>query len=284
MTTWHSSEPYPVRKKRGIAGLLRAASRATALVLLIYSALAAFLAVRVLERPWGRPVTPKITKTVCGWCLRVLGIRLSVSGRRMDRPGVVVSNHVSWIDIFTLNATQAGSFVARRDVGSWFGIGILAKATGSLFIERDARQAAEQIKEVAKRLSEGDTLMFFPEGTSTDGLRVLTFKPALFAAMFDGNIRDSVPVQPVTLRYRPADGDEDPRLLAWWGDMEFTPHLLDMLSAPGGWTAELELHPPVTASAFRNRKELAQHCESEIRGGFGAEAPSAPSPARAGRG
>ena len=276
MTTWHSSDPYPVRRKRGIAGLLRLACRAPALVLLIYAALAAFLVVRVLERPWGRPVTPRITNAVCRWCLKLLGIRLSLSGQRMDGPGVVVSNHVSWIDIFTLNAAQTGSFVARRDVGNWFGVGVLAKATGSLFIERDARQAADQIREIAERLSGGDTLVFFPEGTSTDGLRVLSFKSALFAAIFDGNIRDKVPVQPVTLRYRPPDGDEDPRLLAWWGDMEFTPHLLDVLSAPGGWTAELELHPPVTAAAFRNRKELARHCESEIRSGFGAEGALAP--------
>lgn len=284
MTTWHSSDPYPVRKKRGIVGLLRLAFRAPALVLLIYAALPAFLVIRILERPWGQPVTPGITKAVCRGCLMLLGIRLSLRGQRMARPGAVVSNHASWIDIFTLNAAQTGSFVARRDVGNWFGIGILAKATGSLFIERDARQAADQISEIAKRLSGGDTLVFFPEGTSTDGLRVLTFKSALFAAMFDGNIRDEVPVQPVTLRYKPPDDDEDPRMLAWWGDMEFTPHLLDVLAAPGGWTAEVELHPPVTAAAFRNRKELAQHCESTIRSGFGAEATLAPGTVRAAQG
>lgn len=181
----------------------------------------------------------------------------------MQRPGAIVSNHASWLDIFTLSASQPACFVARKDVGSWFGIGILAHATGSVFIERDPRQATKQCKDLANRLACGDKLLIFPEGTSTDGMRVVQFKSTLFGAFFEPDIRDRLYIQPVTLRYFSPTG-EDPRLYAWWGDMDFVPHLWSVLTAPSGGVAKLILHSPEKVETFANRKVLARHCEAVV--------------------
>ena len=236
---------------------------------LIYGALLVFFVVRICELPWGRPVTPRITKAVCRGCLRILGIGLKQQGDALQRPGAVVSNHASWLDIFTLSASQPACFVARRDVGNWFGIGILARATGSVFIERDPRQAAKQCKDLANRLACGDKVLIFPEGTSTDGMRVVQFKSTLFAAFFEPDTRDRLYIQPVTLRYFPPTG-EDPRLYAWWGDMDFGPHLWSILTAPSGGVAKLILHPPEKVGNFANRKVLARHCEAVVAQGHSA--------------
>ena len=266
MTTWRSSEPPPV-KSYGLSGILRAAWRLPSMIALIYGALAIFFIVRVFELPWGRPVTPRITQIVCKGCLRILGIALTQRGVAMRKLGAIVSNHSSWLDIFTLNASQPGCFVARGDVRSWFGIGILARATGCIFIDRDPRQAAKQCIALANRLASGDKLLIFPEGTSTDGMRIVPFKSTLFEAFFEPDIRERLHLQPVTLRYFPPT-DEDPRLYAWWGDMEFGPHLWSVLTAPSGGTAKLILHSPEKVENFADRKALARHCEAVITRGY----------------
>lgn len=262
MTTWRSAEPRPV-KSHGLPGISRAAWRLPSMLVLIYAALPVFVVIRICELPWGRPVTPRIMQAVCRGCLRILGIGLKQQGIALQRPGAIVSNHASWLDIFTLSASQPACFVARKDVGRWFGIGILAHATGSVFIERDPRQATKQCKDLANRLACGDKLLIFPEGTSTDGMRVVQFKSTLFGAFFEPDIRDRLYIQPVTLRYFSPTG-EDPRLYAWWGDMDFVPHLWTILTAPSGGVAKLILHSPEKVETFANRKVLARHCEAVV--------------------
>lgn len=268
MTTWRSSEPPP-NKSYGLAGILRAAWRLPSMLALIYGTLAVFLVIRACELPWGRPITPQLTKAASRGCLRILGIDLEQQGDASHVSNAVVSNHSSWLDIFVLSASQPACFVARKDVRKWFGIGILAWATGCIFIERDPRQVSKQRQELASRLALGDKLLLFPEGTSTDGMRVLPFKSALFDAFFEPDIRSRMQLQPVTLQYIPPSG-EDSRLYAWWGDMEFGPHLWTMLTAPAGGIAKVVLHAPERAENFADRKELARRCEAVVAEGFSA--------------
>ena len=243
---------------------MRAAWRLPSMLVLIYGALAIFFVIRACELPWGRPITPQLSKAVSRGCLRILGIAFVQNGDAMKGPGAVVSNHVSWLDIFTLTASQPACFVARKDVRKWFGIGILAWATGCVFIERDPRQAVKQRQEMARRLAGGDNLLLFPEGTSTDGMQVLPFKSTLFGAFFEPGLRDRMQLQPVTVRYIPPSG-ENSLMYAWWGDMEFGPHLWSVLTAPGGGAVKIVLHTPAKVGAFADRKELARHCEAVVR-------------------
>lgn len=268
---WHSDEapPAPPITLRGWG---RVAWRGPALAIVTYGGLAVLLVLRLVERPLcglRRPLTPFITQGVCRAALRILGIRLSVQGRPMRRRGAVVANHSSWLDIFALNAGQRIYFVSKSEVATWPVIGWLARATGTVFINRSGREAGMQKLVFEARLRANHRLLFFPEGTSTDGLRVLPFKSTLFAAFFTPGLKDILHVQPVSLRYHAPPG-ADPRFFGWWGDMDFAGHLLMVLAAPAKGRVELVFDAPVAVADFDGRKALAAHCEARVRAGLEA--------------
>ena len=187
----------------------------------------------------------------------------------MTHRGATVANHASWLDIFVLNATRRLYFVSKSEVATWPGIGWLARATGTLFISRDPRQAKAQAEQFRERLLAGHQLLFFPEGTSTDTLRVLPFKPTLFAAFFDEELRHAMHIQPVTVAYHPPEG-ESARYYGWWGDMDFGPHLLAMLATKRHGSVDVVFHPPVRVDDSPNRKTLAREVEDTVRAGLQA--------------
>jgi 1-acyl-sn-glycerol-3-phosphate acyltransferase len=176
----------------------------------------------------------------------------------------VVANHASWLDIFVLNAVDRVYFVSKAEVSGWPGIGWLAQATGTVFISRRGQEARDQQALFEERLRAGHRLLFFPEGTSTDGLRVLPFKTTLFAAFFTHGMEHVMQLQPVTVVYHAPPG-ADPRFYGWWGDMGFAPHLLAVLSAPRRGAVDVVLHAPLAADAFDGRKALARACEMAVR-------------------
>lgn len=248
-------------------GWLRVVARGAVLVPVVYGGLALLLAVRLIERPLfglDRPVTPWITQAVCRSALVVMGLRLVVRGSPMRGLGPVVANHAGWMDIFVLNAVQRVYFVAKSEVAGWAGIGWLARATGTLFIARKTAQAPAQAAEFATRLRAGHRLLFFPEGTSSDARRVLPFKSSLFAAFFAPDLAPTLQVQPVTVVYQAPEA-RDPRFYGWWGDMEFAPHLLQVLALSSRGRVAVILHPPVGVADFPDRKALAAYCEAVIR-------------------
>ena len=246
---------------------VRIALRGVTLAGLVFGGLLILLALRLVERPIHgvhRPWTPYITQFVCRNAFRIIGMRYVSHGARMAHPGAVVANHSSWLDIFTLNAEKRVYFVSKAEVARWPGIGWLARATGTVFIKRDKREAATQKRIFEERLTVGHKLLFFPEGTSTDGLRVLPFKPTLFAAFFADALRDFLWVQPVTVAYHAPPGEEA-RFYGWWGDMDFGTHLLKTLAAKRQGSVEVTWHPPVKVSDFKDRKAIARHTEDIVR-------------------
>ncbi len=276
MTTWRSADE-PAAAPIPWHGWLRVAAKGTVLGALVFGGLAVLLLVRLAERPlWGqsRPWTPYIAVFVCRSALLVFGIGYRTRGRLLRGAGAVVANHSSWLDIFALNARKRIYFVSKSEVAGWPGIGWLARATGTVFIAREAREAAVQKRIFEDRLHAGHKLLFFPEGTSTDGRRVLAFKSTLFAAFFTEPLRHELAIQPVTLRYV-APAGADPRFYGWWGDMGFGPHLLRVLAAPRQGRVELTYHAPLSVAAFGDRKALARACEDAVRSGLGpgAEVP-----------
>ena len=250
-------------------GWLRVVLRGIPLAVVVFGGLLAMLALRLFERPLcgtHRPITPFITIFVCRVALRILRLELRVHGTPLQGQGAVVANHSSWLDIFVLNAVKRVYFVSKAEVAGWPGIGWLAQATGTVFIRRARAEAAAQTQVFHERLSAGHKLLFFPEGTSSDGQRVLPFKSSLFAAFFAPGLRETLSVQPVSLRYTAPQG-EDPRFYGWWGDMDFGPHFLHMLATKGGGCATLRYHAPQAVSEYKNRKELALTCEKAINSG-----------------
>ena len=266
MTTWKNdavSDPA----RLGPVGLTLIGLRGVSLLTVIHAGLLVLLGVRLVEWPLAghkRPVSPHITRTVCRLSLMICGIDYSVAGRPMKERGAVVANHSSWLDIFALNACQHIHFVSKSEVARWPVIGWLARANGTVFIARNPKEAKVQQQIFEDRIRAGHKLLFFPEGTSTDGLRVLPFKSTLFAAFYSHGLEQVMQIQPVSVAYF-APGGRAREFYGWWGDMSYALHLLKVLSQPGQGRIEVTFHEPVAVDAFPSRKALARHCEDAVR-------------------
>ena len=268
MTTWRTDDlPAPVKfgpLQWGVSAL-----RGGALVLLIYGGLVVLLVLRVVEWPFSgrhRPLSPYVTQAVSRCSIFILGIRYRVRGTPMPHPGAVVANHASWLDIFALNACQRVYFVSKSEVAGWPGIGWLARATGTVFIDRNPKKAKAQQDLFDGRIRAGHKLLFFPEGTSTDTLRVLPFKSTLFAAFFANDLVPLMHIQPVSVRYFAPKG-RDRRFYGWWGDMIFGPHFVQTLGQWRQGSIEVVFHRPLRVTDFPTRKALAASCEAMVRSG-----------------
>ena len=201
--------------------------------------------------------------------LRILGVRLKIIGAPpQPGPTLVASNHVGWLDIVVLSAVAPISFVAKREVNGWPFFGALARLQRTVFVDRDRRHATGNARdEMQERLMGGDTLVLFPEGTSSDGSHILPFKSAFFgAAGLPG-----VVVQPVTVAYAGHRNLPMTRRLrpsyAWYGGMELPSHLWEAL-ATGPIEVTVICHPPLALSGEADRKALARHAEELVRKGL----------------
>lgn len=267
--TWTGEGDYPEFKPISIFGWFRVALRGVLISLIILVGILSLALIRLIEKPiFGlrRPLGGYIPAIVSRLCLMIIGIRFKTSGTPMRSGGAVVANHSSWLDIFTLNAKNPVFFVSKAEVARWPGIGFIAKIAGTVFIARDRKEAAAQKKLFEDCLAAGQKLLFFPEGTSTDALRVLPFKSTLFAAFFADGLKDTMKIQPVTVNYHAPDGEDD-RFYGWWGDMDFGAHMLQMLAASRHGDVEVVYHTPVAVSDFASRKALAADTEISVRSG-----------------
>jgi 1-acyl-sn-glycerol-3-phosphate acyltransferase len=223
-----------------------------------------------LSRPAARRFPNWYHRKVC----RILGVRLHIEGA--VEPGVpvlLVSNHTSWLDIPVLSAVAPVSFVAKAEVSRWPFVSSLARLQRTVFIDRTRRVAVgDTAGEMAERLDQGDTLVLFAEGTSSDGNRVLPFRSALFAAAKSGGEPDPakspVVVQTVALVYARLHGlplgRGDRPLVGWYGDMEMQSHAWQLLKA-GPLDVVVRIGPPVSLIDYKGRKELAEKTERAIR-------------------
>ncbi|MEQ8334801.1 lysophospholipid acyltransferase family protein [Nisaea sp.] len=210
-----------------------------------------------------------------GLCARLLGFRVRVRGTPL-RTGAVLyaSNHASYFDIVVLGSLLRASFIAKSEVRTWPGFGLLAILQRTVFVERLRGRSKAHANDIADRLSSGDRLILFPEGTSNDGNRTLPFKSSMFAAVKPAQ-KEAAPdagirIQPVSVTYTRLNGMPMGRGLrpfyAWYGDMDLVPHLLGAL-ALGRVDVEVEFHAPVDPADHRNRKELAVHCQQIVADG-----------------
>jgi len=197
--------------------------------------------------------------------LASLGVLYHVEGAPPSR-GVVVSNHLGYLDIAIFSAAMKCFFVAKIEINKWPYFGEAARSGGSLFIDRSSLASAEQVAaEMTERLTLPVPILFFPESTSSDGTSVLRFHSRLF----EPAIRVQAPVTAASIRYVLADGVEE-RELCWFGDDGFLPHLWKTLGT-AGFIAELRfgesrIYPHRRVAANQTREEIVAMRNGSLAG------------------
>ncbi|MCY6382763.1 lysophospholipid acyltransferase family protein [Hoeflea prorocentri] len=245
------------------------------------------VAVLVLIVLWTLLLLPvQLTSNRFGWKLswylprrwhrvaaRLLGLRIITHGALdTHRPLMIAANHSSWKDIIVLSCVADVVFIAKSEVRSWPVFGWLARWQRTVFIERERRrQTGEQVSEVAKRLADGEIVVLFAEGTTSDGNRILDFKSSLFgaaASALGASPTGSVSIQPVAIAYTHANGVPLGRygrpLAAWPGDTELPPHLMGILKE-GALDVHVCFGEPVRYDENSNRKRVTRDIERQVR-------------------
>ncbi|MBB4013062.1 lysophospholipid acyltransferase family protein [Niveibacterium umoris] len=186
-----------------------------------------------------------------------LGVRLDIHGDIVSGGTLVVANHISWLDIFVINALRPCAFVCKDDVKSWPLIGWLVANTDTIFIERGNRAAARRTADaMVARLQSGAAMVVFPEGTTTNGTHMLPFRPALLQSAVDAG----VPVSPVSIRYRDAKQAISPAP-AYDGDISLWQCMRAITLAEG---LVAEAHALAAVDSQSERQHLAAHAKHEI--------------------
>ncbi|MEM1264816.1 MAG: lysophospholipid acyltransferase family protein [Pseudomonadota bacterium] len=261
--TWDGAEPAPVPAP-ALWQWPVAFLRAVTLIVATYALSAVLQVLKWVERGehggrwyglvrvWGR-----LNLLLCGLTLRR-------SGAPDPAAQAIVANHAGWLDIFTLLAADRVFFVSKAEVRAWPVVGPLSRQMDPVYIDRRRQAAKAHGEEIARRLADGDRLCLFPEGTSTDGRRVLPFRSTLFA-VFTPEMR----VQPVSIVYRPRPGLPE-SFYGWWGNMALGPHLKAVFALSSGGVVDVVFHPSLLAAEYPSRKALARAAEERVRDGLDA--------------
>lgn len=188
--------------------------------------------------------------------LQILGVKLRAQGGQPT--GLLVSNHVSFLDIYAINALAPAAFVSKDEVLDWPVIGWLSRHTETIFLARGSRAAAQRTREhLVDKLKEGTLVALFPEGTTTDGTHMLPFHAALLQSAIDAH----APVTPVALRYLDRHGN--PTQAAAYAGETTMAECLWSIACGDGLIASVEVLP-VMATADVDRRHLSAHAHHQI--------------------
>jgi len=212
------------------------------------------------------PGRPRVAFARFYWALfsRLLGVHVRVVGTpampQPGRPVVFVSNHSSWVDVPVVGGVLEGCFVAKGEIERWPLINVIAWLGRTVFVTRRRGSAGRERDAMRARLHAGDNLILFPEGTSSDGSRVLPFRSSFFAVAEADAVAAPL-IQPVSVVYDrlgwlPTGRARRP-VFAWYGDMDIASHFL-RLAQHSGLRATVLLHAPLDPERYPDRKVLAQ--------------------------
>ena len=206
------------------------------------------------------------------WSVRLValcGVSVRIKHEHGAQPApraLMVSNHVSWLDIFVINTLHPCRFVAKSDIRNWPLIGWLCEKTGTIFIARGKMREVRRIYQgLVESLHAGEHVAFFPEGTTAAQGSLLPFH----ANLFEAAIEAEVPVQPYAVRYLNRAGGLHPAA-DFVGDMTFVQSILAVLGA-GGMMAELTVLPPIATGSASHRRDLAEAARERIAAALGDE-------------
>jgi 1-acyl-sn-glycerol-3-phosphate acyltransferase len=178
-----------------------------------------------------------------------------------------ISNHVSWVDIVVIGSLSPVAFVAKSEVRKWPLVGITAEIQRTVFVDRTRRhRTGDAVGEIAERLASRTSVVLFAEGTSSDGNRVLPFRSALIGAIEQAG---DIVIQPMSIGYTAQHGMPMGRqyrpLVAWYGDLDFMPHIKAFI-ARGAVDAVVSYSAPLTADSTTDRKTMTRTLEGAVRG------------------
>ena len=193
----------------------------------------------------------------CRRLLRIFKTEIKTVGS-IPKSGLLISNHLSYLDILVLSTITPCMFVAKREVRSWPVFGYLAKVGGTIFVDRERRtRVGETMTEIEAALKDGALVVLFPEGTSSNGETVLPFKSSLL----EPATRQTHALYASHIRYHLEDGDVGEELCYWRDGHTLLPHLTNLLSKKN---IRAEVRFTQLREASSDRKELAKQLHSEI--------------------
>jgi len=236
---------------------LRIAFRFVVLIIvMLFGLLMAILFLRKTMSPAG--TAARITRFWHRQICRTFNIDVSVHGQVPDTSMLLVANHISWFDITAIGSVISARYLSKYEVVGWPVIGWLAKKAGTLFIKRGTSQSAIQsMEKMAEALNNGDHVVLFPEGTTTDGHSVRKFHARLFQSAIDSNKM----IQPVVIRY-PHEKGVHPKA-PFVNDITMYESAIGMLGEPH---MKVEIHfLDAISTENKTRDELARHCEGLIK-------------------
>ncbi len=228
---------------------------------------------------WALKYNPAFAQRFPVWyhrnCLKhIFNIKVEqVGAPSQQKPCLFVSNHCSYLDIPVITSLMPISFVAKGEVASWPLFGTLARLQQTLFIDRRVSKVGQGQTALAQRLKAGDNLVLFPEGTSSDGTRVLPFRRALLQTALDQASELKLAIQPVSIVCVAIDGVPADRfskqIYAWFGDMDLAPHLWAYCHLRSS-TIRVTFHPPIDVASITDRQQLAGLTEAVVAQGLAA--------------
>ena len=198
---------------------------------------------------------------------KIFGIKLKVSGVQETKRVMFISNHISYLDIIILGSVVNAVFVAKSEIKGWPIINKLCMLGKTIFIERNNRRSVKkQSVSIKENMENGLNVILFPEGTSSDGSKVLSFKSSLFEVVDHEELRN-YKLQPISISYNKLDGLPLVKIhrpfLAWFGAMNLAPHVWQFLGL-GTSEVNIRFHKSEKFSAFLNRKEACRYCFERI--------------------
>ncbi len=242
---------------RAVSAVFRIAALAVLLIVGVGMALA--LSGDVREAVPGRRFRA-VRRRWLSWVVRVIGVRIERHGKALEEPALWVANHISWLDIPVIGSLAEVGFLSKAEVAHWPVIGFLARRSGTLFIERGRRGAADgAARLLGAHLRSGHSVLIFPEGRTTDGRDVRRFHGRLLGPA----IEQDLPIQPVALRYRNDQGERC-RATPFVDDIPLLTSVWRTLTAKRV-VAEIHFLPAVRAADFPSRKALAEALETGVR-------------------
>ena len=200
-------------------------------------------------------------------CRRIFGIKIKTFGKvSINFPILLISNHASYLDIIILGSLFKTSFVAKKEIEKWPLLGILARLQNTIFIDRKISSLKIQENKVLEHLNEKKNLVIFPEGTSSDGNRVLPFKSSLFN-IFEGNLNSKISLQTITIVYKKINGIPlnhlERKNITWHSNMDLIPNIFNILRKLS-IEVEIIFNDEFLPNKKYDRKKIALHCWKKI--------------------
>ncbi len=198
-----------------------------------------------------------------GSMLVFMNVQIKIKGRPPKKPYFMVGNHLGYVDTLVLAAITGATFVAKKEVRKWQGIGFVSALFNSIYIDRENRADVLRVSQlIEEKIQQGEGIVVFPEGTSSDGQSVLPFHSSLF----DFPAKSNFPVHTFTIRYETGNKKlPASHVVGWWGDIDFLPHIKQML-ATRRVRAYVEFHE--VPQQVSNRKQLSELARQAILARF----------------